>query len=149
MIKFKRLTPTATLPKRQTSGSAGFDLCADTGGKPTIIEFGRVTVIDTGIAMQIPEGYVGLVKPRSGLAFNYGVDTLAGVIDSDYRGEVKLMLTTETETHGTLFGKEIKVNHGERMAQIIFVPVLTEAIEVDEFDDQTERGENGFGHTGI
>ena len=104
--------------------------------------FGEKTMIATGIAMAIPEGYVGLIKPRSGLAAKFGVDTMAGVIDSPYRGEVNVILTMEKA------GAGIHLKKGERIAQLIVVPVMTEFVEVEQLGD-TDRGKNGFGSTGM
>ena len=139
MIQFKRLTDTAILPKIAHEGDAGFDLYADQDG---YVYFGETTMIATGIAMAIPEGYVGLIKPRSGLAAKFGVDTMAGVIDSPYRGEVNVILTMEKA------GAGIHLKKGERIAQLIVVPVMTEFVEVEQLGD-TDRGQNGFGSTGM
>lgn len=86
------------------------------------------------------------MKPRSGLAFRYGVDTMAGVIDSDYRGEVKVLLVT----HGNCYCAT-SVKKGDRIAQLLIVPCLNQHDfkVVDDFNDETERGSNGFGSTGI
>ena len=83
---------------------------------------------------------MGLVKPRSGLAFNSGIDSMAGVIDSDYRGEVKVLLTTHKQN--------IRISQGDRIAQLLIMPILMcTPIQVDELD-ATERGSSGFGSTG-
>ena len=139
MIQFKRLTSTATIPKIAHEGDAGFDLYADQDG---YVYFGQQTMIATGIAMAIPNGYVGLIKPRSGLAAKLGVDTMAGVIDAPYRGEVNVILTLEKA------GAGIKLIKGERIAQLIVVPVMTDWVEVETLGD-SERGSNGFGSTGM
>ena len=100
-----------------------------------------VSVVPTGIAMAIPDGFVGLVWPRSGLACKHGVQTLAGVIDSDYRGEIKVALTTCTKT-------TMSINQGDRIAQLLIMPVsMLECVEVGSLDD-TERAASGFGSTG-
>ena len=140
MIKFKRLTETAVIPKRQTTGAAGFDIYSD--HNLTRVNLGQVVVIKTGIAVAIPEGYVGLVQPRSGLAVRKGVDTMAGVIDSDYRGELRVVLTV----HSTDI-VPFRVEPGERIAQLVVVPVMLESMEVEDLED-TDRGESGFGSTG-
>ena len=139
MIQFKRLTSTAIIPKIAHEGDAGFDLYAD---QEDYVYFGRQTMIATGIAMAIPNGYVGLIKPRSGLAAKLGVDTMAGVIDAPYRGEVNVILTLEKA------GAGIKLIKGERIAQLIVVPVMTDWVEVETLGD-SERGSNGFGSTGM
>lgn len=139
MIKFLQLDPRATIPERKTEGAAGFDICAVHGG---IVCVGAVTTFNTGIAMQIPDGYVGLIKPRSGLAAKYGVDTMAGVIDMDFRGEVRVMLTSHQR------GATLEVNPGDRIAQLVVVPFMGQSEVVDSLDD-TKRGIAGFGSTGL
>ena len=139
MIKFKKLDDTAVIPQRKTAGAAGFDIYATSSG---LVRQGYTTVIDTGIAAAIPPGYVGLIQPRSGLAFSHGVDTMAGTIDSDYRGEIKVELTTFDKFSA------LTVFPGDRIAQLVVVPFIGDAEEVDELDD-TERGTNGFGSTGV
>ncbi|MDC0644022.1 dUTP diphosphatase [Crocinitomicaceae bacterium] len=140
-LKVKLLTETAKLPTRGSKLAGGLDIYADTK-HPRMITEGKLTTIPTGIAMQIPEGYVGLVQPRSGFAFSRGVDHLAGVIDADYTGEIKLLLTSHAKN------AVHRVTPGQRIAQIVIVPCLTfEAEAVDELLE-TERGEDGFGSTG-
>lgn len=139
MIKTKRMTSTATIPTRGSEQAAGLDLYAD--NEHTVLP-NCVSVVPTGIAMAIPDGFVGLVWPRSGLACKHGVQSLAGVIDSDYRGELKVALTTCTKT-------TIRIEKGDRIAQLLIVPVsMLECAEVDSLDD-TARGADGFGSTGI
>ena len=139
-MKIKLLTSTAKAPTRGTTGSAGYDIYADDLCES--VEPGHITVVSTGIAVQIPKGFVGLIQPRSGLAFNYGIDTLAGVIDSDYTGEIKVMLTTHDDTASLCIYK------GDRIAQLVIVPCYTYPLEVVDQFESTERGDNGFGHTG-
>jgi|TARA_B110000977_G_scaffold119652_1_gene154210 dUTP pyrophosphatase len=141
MIKFKRLTDTAAVPKRATAGAAGFDIYSDQD--LVRVHFGQVVTISTGIAVAIPDGFVGLIKPRSGLAVSRGVDTMAGVIDSDYRGEIRVVMTV----HSTAI-VPFRVERGERIAQMIVVPAMLVSTEVDELDDTT-RGKKGFGSTGV
>jgi dUTP pyrophosphatase len=139
-MKIKLLTSTAKAPTRGTPGSAGYDIYADDLCES--VEPGCITVVLTGIAVQIPKGFVGLIQPRSGLAFNYGIDTLAGVIDSDYTGEIKVMLTTHDDT------SSLYIYKGDRIAQLVIVPCYTYPLEVVDQFESTERGDNGFGHTG-
>ena len=141
MIKFKRLTDTSITPKRTTAGAAGFDIYSDQD--LARVHFGQVASISTGIAVAIPDGFVGLINPRSGLAVSRGVDTMAGVIDSDYRGEILVVMTV----HNTDI-MPFRVERGERIAQLIVVPIMLDATEVDELD-YTTRGAKGFGSTGI
>ena len=129
----------AQIPVRQSKGAAGFDLYACEKHRRTV-SFGESITVPTGIAAAIPKKWVGLVKPRSGWAVKYGIDTMAGVIDSDYRGEICVILTKETP--GT-----VSFEDGERIAQLIVVPVMLDSVEVTELGD-TDRGESGFGSTG-
>lgn len=136
-LYLQRLTETAVRPTRATEGSAGLDLYADETA--TIPEYCRVWV-STGLAVAIAPGYVGLVWPRSGLA-GHGLDTSAGVVDSDYRGEVKVLLCNGTPHRKT-------VRKGERIAQLLVVPLgRPNVVEIDALP-ATARGENGFGSTG-
>ena len=137
MLEVKLLTPTAKMPTRGSEQAAGLDLYADNAA--TVFDL-ETTTFSTGIAIKIPEGFVGLVKPRSGLAFKYGVDSMAGVIDSDYRGEVKVLLTSHDVS--------VIIEKGDRIAQLLIMPILMCApIQVDELD-ATERGDSGFGSSG-
>ena len=159
-IKFKKLHPEAVIPKYATEGSAGFDFYAvieeeasanavigisDTiaGERGQWVYRDHVTVIRTGLAVAIPRGYEIQVRPRSGLAFKHGITVVntPGTIDSDYRGEIKVILTSVAQA-GVL------IRHGERIAQGVLAPVpLADIVEVDDLD-KTERGEGGFGSTG-
>jgi starch synthase (maltosyl-transferring) len=96
--------------------------------------------VPTGVYCSIPQGYVGLIKPRSGLAVKYSIDTLAGVIDSEYRGEVKVVLIN----HGD---KDFEISKGDRIAQLVVAKILLDSTIVDELD-KTDRSSNGFGSTG-
>lgn len=137
MIEFKLLNDKAKLPVRMTPGAAGYDLCST---EDFIIQPNARCLIPSGVAMAIPDGWVGLIWPRSGLA-KYGIDTLAGVIDSDYRGEV--MISLINLGHGL-----VNIAAGERVAQLIVQPhYMAGHIEVDELSP-TLRGDKGFGSTG-
>lgn len=133
----KRLTDTAQLPTRATDGSAGLDLYADQS--LMIHPHGRA-LISTGIKIAIPDGMVGLIWPRSGIAVKHGEDTGAGVIDADYRGEVKVLLFN----HDSL---SYLVVAGDRIAQLLIQPIVKVDVVEGEID-ATERGEHGFGHSG-
>ena len=137
MIKTKRLTSTATIPTRGSEQAAGLDLYADGN---FVVKAGTHAIIPTGVAVAIPDGYCGQVWPRSGVSVRYGVDVLAGVIDSDYTGEVKVVLQAGAQ--------DFCINQGDRIAQLLIVPVsMLQCIEVDSLDD-TGRGAGGFGSTG-
>lgn len=136
-IQFKKIWEHSVAPTRATSGAAGFDLYA--AEDATV--FSQI-VVKTGISVAIPYGYVGLIRPRSGLAVKCGVDVKAGVIDSDYRGELMVLLSIGRQ----FIPHQIKT--GDRIAQLVVVPNLTDSEVVDVLSD-TERGENGFGSTGM
>ncbi|MBN2543275.1 dUTP diphosphatase [bacterium] len=141
-IKVKFLRDSAKLPGYMTEHSSGVDLSAGID-EPVTIPSGGFTTVPTGIAIEIPEGYEGQVRPRSGLAAKEGIGLLnaPGTIDADYRGEVKIILFN--------FSKEdFVINPGDRIAQLVFTRV--HKAEIEKVDDlsQTERGKGGFGHTG-
>ena len=143
-ILFQKLDHGADLPlpRYQTEGAAGLDIMAALE-KDIILEPGTFTAIPTGVAMAIPQGYEVQIRPRSGLAFKYGVTVLnsPGTIDSDYRGEVKIALIN----HGT---EAVTISHGMRIAQMVVAAVSpAELIEAQSLDD-TQRGAAGFGSTG-
>ncbi len=130
------------LPTYATPGSAGLDLRAALE-KPLWIKPGERVLIPTGLAMAIPHGYEGQIRPRSGLAIKHGLTMLnsPGTIDSDYRGEIKLIVIN----HGQA---DFEVKHGDRMAQLVIAAVIqVELIKSDNLD-QTNRDSSGFGHSG-
>lgn len=140
-IKFILDDPLARTPRRGTAGAAGYDLVAVE--KKEIVPHAR-ELVDTGIAVEIPEGYAGLILPRSGLALKKGLTVLnaPGLIDSDYRGNIKVLLWNSNGA-----GKVEEVCAGDRIAQLVIVPVsaeLTRAVWLTS----TGRGEGGFGSTG-
>ena len=137
-VKFKMLSDTTIIPKRSSSGAAGYDIYADDCG---VIPSYTLWAIPTGWAMEMPNGYHAEIRPRSGLAVKYGIDTLAGVIDSDYRGEVKVVLINHLQ-------EDFTVSAGDRIAQLVFRKHETPNIMlVDELGDSV-RGAGGFGSTG-
>ncbi len=141
-LKYKRTRPEAIPPRRATAGSAGYDLAAAIR-EPMEVRHGAVTVIPTGVAIQLEPGYVALVFGRSGLGIKKGVVPAngVGVIDSDYRGEMMVGLTCQREEPYT-------VQPGERIAQMVVLPVATpELTEAEELED-SQRGTGGFGSTG-
>ena len=130
------------LPSYQTSGAAGCDICAFLS-EEIVLKPGEKALVPTGIKMAIEEGYEVQVRPRSGLAAKNGVTVLntPGTIDSDYRGEVKVILIN--------LGKEdFVIKNGERIAQLVAAPVTQAVFEKALSLDETERGAGGFGHTG-
>lgn len=142
MLKIKRLRESARIPKNATAGSAGYDLCADIDA-PVEIDPGKTVPIPTGLAMQIEPGYAGFVFARSGLGIKHGIvpANCVGVVDSDYRGEVLVGLYNHSSLPFT-------VNPGDRVAQMVLMPVYTPEIEVCGTLEETVRGAGGFGSTG-
>ena len=142
-LNVKKLHPKAILPTYGSAGAAGADLYALPEGEPIFIRPGETVMIHTGIAMAIPEGYVGLVYARSGLASKRGLAPAnkVGVIDSDYRGELMVAL----HNHGNI---PQAVEPGERIAQLVIAPVITADFAEVEDLDSTDRGAGGFGSTG-
>ena len=137
-VKFKKLNSSAYEPTYGTDGAAAFDLYAST----KTVGCGRV-IVDTGLAFEIPHSYAMIIKPRSGLAFKDKEHAFSGTIDSDYRGEVKVLLTAEHRD------QLITVHAGQRIAQAIILPLPRITFEeVMELSD-TLRGVSGFGSTGV
>ena len=144
-IKFKRLRKELNhipLPSYATKGSAGLDIFAAIE-KPITLLHGAIEMVPTNISVEIPNGYEIQVRPRSGLAAKHGIGILnsPGTIDSDYRGEIKIIIIN--------FGKEdFVIQPAERIAQLVVSKVYTaKFIETKELNN-TSRGEGGFGHTG-
>jgi dUTP pyrophosphatase len=138
-IKVKRLAA-VPLPGRQTQGAAGFDLQA---AEAAVIPAHGFASVGTGLAVELPPGTEGQVRPRSGLAAKHGVGVLnsPGTIDPDYRGEVRVVLFNASE-------RDYAVNTGDRIAQLVFsVLADVELVEADSLSP-TDRGPGGFGHTG-
>jgi dUTP pyrophosphatase len=137
-LLFKRLHPEARLPSRGSERAAGLDLCAIE--RVTLAPCARAAV-RTGLAVAIPAGFYGRVAPRSGLAVRHGIDVLAGVIDSDYRGEILCALVN----HGS---EPFEIEPGARVAQLVIEAIATpEPAWADDLEE-TERGAGGFGSTG-
>ena len=133
----------AFFPAYKTKGAAGADVCALLD-KDLVLRQGDRAVVPTGLFLEIPEGYEIQVRPRSGLAFKNGITVLntPGTIDSDYRGELMVILAN--------FGKEeFTVKNGDRIAQVVLAPVTQAAFVQAESLSQTERGEGGLGSTGV
>lgn len=132
------------LPTYETTGSAGMDIrAAIPEDAPITLAPGARDMIPTGITMAIPHGFEVQVRPRSGLAAKHGITCLntPGTIDSDYRGEVKVILIN-------LGAEAFVINRGERIAQLVVAPVTQGLFQVTESLDETERGAGGFGSTG-
>ncbi len=130
-------------PAYQSEGSAGADLFSS-NSEPIRIEPGETVLVPTGIRLEIPEGYEGQIRPRSGLALKHGITLLnsPGTIDSDYRGELGIIMTN-------LGKKTFTVTRGMRIAQIVFGQVYRARFNEKEILNNTKRNEGGFGHTGL
>lgn len=142
-IPVKKLREDAKLPFSGSAQAAGYDLYACTGNGTTVIQPHSNVMIGTGIACAIPEGYFGGIFARSGLAAKEGLRpaNCVGVVDSDYRGEIRVVLHNDTDT-------ERSISDGERIAQLVVMPYLAVSFAQTEDLEETERGEGGFGHTG-
>ncbi len=131
------------LPHYQTKHAAGVDLYAAVEGD-IVIDAGKWVLVPTGIALAIPEGYEGQVRPRSGLALKHGIGMLngPGTIDADYRGEVGIILFNFSD-------RPFTVRRGDRIAQLVFAKLSKAKFESVEQLSETARGAGGFGHTGV
>ena len=141
-ILIKRLSKEVSLPKYETSGSSGMDLSANIDAKINI-EPGKTAIIPTGLALSIPKGFEIQIRPRSGLAAKQKISVLntPGTIDSDYRGEIKVILINLSQ-------ESFKVEKGLRIAQMVVCPVVQAQLKEVSDLNETERGKGGFGSTG-
>jgi len=134
--------PEVEPPQKMSAGASGFDVCAAIT-QPLILGGLQRAKVPTGLAMQIARGYEGQVRPRSGWSYSRGLTVLnsPGTIDSDYRGEVSVLLVN-------LGGSPITIRPGDRIAQVVFAPVANPELMIVTRLDETERGDGGFGSTG-
>ena len=142
-ILIKKLSKTAIIPKYETQGASGVDISANIKEDLTLAK-NESTLVPTGIAVSIPQGFEIQIRPRSGLAAKKGISVLntPGTIDADYRGEIKVILIN----HGN---EPFVIRNGDRIAQMVVCPIVQAKFEeVDELSD-TERGSGGFGSTGV
>ena len=142
-VKIKKVCENATLPKYATEFSAGADLCACCCEGNIEIRAGETVLVHTGLAMEIPVGYAGMIFARSGLATKRGLAPAnkVGVVDADYRGEVMVALHNHS-------GETQVISHGERIAQLVVMPFLAASFVETETLEDTVRGAGGFGSTG-
>lgn len=131
------------IPDYATPGSAGVDLLAAVESD-TVLQPGERTLVPTGIRLAIPEGYEGQVRPRSGLALRHGISMVntPGTIDSDYRGEVRIILIN----HGQ---EPFTIRKGDRIAQLVITPIARAVFLESDSLPETVRSDGGFGHTGV
>jgi dUTP pyrophosphatase len=142
VVRFKKLRPQAALPRYMSAEAAGMDLASAADG-PVTLEPGARVGVPTGLAMELPPGFEGQVRPRSGLAIKHGITVVnaPGTIDSDYRGELVVLLVN--------LGREpYTIEPGSRIAQLVIAPVTQAAVEEVGDLSSTARGGGGFGHTG-
>ena len=142
-MKLRIVSESGRIPEYATSGAAGFDISAYLE-EPLVLKAGERTLVPTGLYFEVPEGYEAQVRARSGLAIKHGIGLVNGIgtIDADYRGEVRVPLINWSK-------EDFVINDGDRIGQVIITSYEKVDIELaDELSD-TERGEGGFGHTGV
>lgn len=139
MFLVKKLDSNAVLPVRSSTGAAGYDLASC---EECVVPSRGKALVRTGLAVKVPSGTYGRVAPRSGLAWKNFIDTGAGVIDEDYRGELKVLLFNHSDT-------EFEVKLGDRIAQLILEQICTPEVQEVVDLDATIRGAGGFGSTGV
>ena len=144
VVRFRKTNPDVTLPEYETKGASGCDVRAFLPEGPLVIPSGEWRLVPTGLCPEIPLGYEIQVRPRSGLAYRNGITCLntPGTVDSDYRGEIKVNLINHSKT-------DFVVENGMRIAQFVIAKVENASFEVSDDLSQLERGEGGFGSTGV
>ena len=138
-VRIQKVVPDVKTPSYANPGDAGFDLYA---AEETIISPGQRMLVRSGIKMAVPEGYVGLIWDKSGRAAKDGLKTMAGVLDSGYRGEILIVMHN-------LSDKEVKIEKNHKVAQMLIQPIHKAEFEEVESLDDTQRGEGGFGSSGL
>ena len=131
------------IPKYQTAGSAGMDLCAYLPDESVLLKSGEYKLIKTGLFIQLPSGYEAQIRPRSGLAYKYGITVLnsPGTIDSDYRGEIGVILINHSKN-------DFEIKSGDRICQMVISKYETVEFDIVNELEITQRNSGGFGHTG-
>ena len=143
ILNFKKLSPTAITPTKAHTTDAGIDLFSD---EDVILKYGETTAILTNIAIELPGGYVADVRPRSGLTLNTGLRVHYGTVDSGYRNGIGIIC--ENGDHGALCNRTVRIKKGQKIAQLVILPIPEITLqEVTELSD-SDRGVNGFGSTG-
>ena len=143
MVEIKIVTKTGKVPEYETSGSAGMDLRANLES-PVVLKPGERRLIETGLFVEIPEGYEAQVRARSGLSIKHGITLINGIgtVDSDFRGELKVPLVN-------LGQEDFVIEDGDRIAQMVIAKYSKVTWKIADNLSETERGEGGFGHTGV
>ena len=142
-MKIRMTSKSGKLPEYKTKGASGFDISAYLDA-PLVLGPGERALVPTGLFIEVPEGYEAQVRARRGLAVKHGIGLVNGIgtIDSDYRGEIRVPLINWGD-------EEFRIESGDRIAQVIIVSYEKVEIELSDELSDTERGEGGFGHTGI
>ncbi len=138
-IKIKKLNPYAIVPSYAHPGDAGLDVFSN---EDCIIKAGDRYLVSTGFSMELPEGYVAFIKDKSGIASKFGITHLAGVIEYTYRGEYKIALLNTSK-------EDYIIKKGDKIAQLVILPVATAEIQETDELSETSRGAGGFGSTGL
>ena len=144
IVKVQKVTEGARLPVYGSKSAAGADLCACLGNETLVIEPHKWVMVPTGIAISLPVGFEAQVRPRSGLAAKKGITVLnsPGTVDSDYRGEIKVILINHSD-------EPFEIKDGDRIAQMVIARHETASFNVVASLDETQRGAGGFGSTGV
>lgn len=149
-LRILKLHPAAIVPTYATEGAACFDLYAATVNDSErigdVVYQGHPVIVDTGLAFDVPPGWMLKIHPRSGLKFKHGVEAFSGVVDSDFRGSVRVLLESADDHDET---PPLRINPGDRVAQASLVPAPRVTFTVVEQLSLTERGDAGFGSTGL
>lgn len=148
IVKVRKLTPLAQVPEYKTKGAAGFDLAA---AEKRVIFPGETVVVRTGLAMEIPPGLELQIRPRSGISLKTPLimKNAPGTIDSDYRGEIGIILHNINDPDGPQGNRPYTVQVGDRIAQGVLAPVVSGILKEAEELSDTERGAGGYGSTGV
>ncbi len=144
MINMKIVSESGRMPAYATEGSAGFDISAYLPEGPLVLKAGARALVPTGLYFEVPEGYEAQVRARSGLAIRNGIGLVNGIgtVDSDYRGEIRVPMINWSD-------EDFTINDGDRIAQVIITSYEKVNLELVCDLSETERGEGGFGHTGV
>lgn len=144
MINMKIVSESGRMPAYATEGSAGFDISAYLPEGPMVLKAGARALVPTGLYFEVPEGYEAQVRARSGLAIRNGIGLVNGIgtVDSDYRGEIRVPMINWSD-------EDFTINDGDRIAQVIITSYEKVNLELVCDLSETERGEGGFGHTGV
>ena len=144
MLNMKIVSESGRIPEYATDGAAGFDISAYLPDGSMTLKAGERALVPTGLFFEVPEGYEAQVRARSGLAIKHGIGLVNGIgtVDSDYRGEIRVPMINWSD-------EDFVINDGDRIAQVVITSYEKVNIEIADSLSETERGEGGFGHTGV